>query len=53
MRYQTASDLKAELKRLKRDTESGRSTITSTAVIAAAGTHRVAPSSEMAGIRSG
>jgi len=32
LRYQSASDLRADLKRLKRDTESGRSTATSAAV---------------------
>ncbi len=36
LRYQSAADLRGDLKRLKRDTESGRKTRTSSAVIAAA-----------------
>ena len=37
VRYQTASDLRAELKRLKRDTDSGHSATTSTAPTAGCG----------------
>jgi eukaryotic-like serine/threonine-protein kinase len=36
LRYQTASDLEADLKRLKRDTDSGRSAAVSAAVVSAA-----------------
>jgi serine/threonine protein kinase/tetratricopeptide (TPR) repeat protein len=33
MRYQTASDMRADLQRLKRDTDSGRSTVVTTAAV--------------------
>jgi serine/threonine protein kinase len=43
LRYQTAAEMRADLKRLKRDTDSGRSAMVSTAVEPASNTVVIAP----------
>ena len=52
LRYQVASEMRADLKRLKRDTDSKRSTNTSEAAIGAAGSRTEAGSRPVSGVNA-